>query len=181
VAAGLMQAKVPIGRKITGAAATNRPQWLCAQGKEGSMMEPGPGNSAAGKDSPGVDGAVDAALPPLAHEVLRCGGTERAFTSPLNHEKRPGTFVCAGCGQPLFSSSTKYDSGSGWPSFYAPIPGAVAFERDDKFGMLRTEYHCTRCGGHHGHIFDDGPQPTGQRYCNNGVSLRFIPAPDTKA
>lgn len=114
-------------------------------------------------------------LSPLANEVLHCGGTERAFTSPLNGEKRPGTFVCVACGQPLFSSRTKYDSGSGWPSFYAPLPGAVAFERDDSFGMRRTEYHCSRCGGHHGHLFEDGPQPTGQRYCSNGVALRFIP------
>jgi peptide-methionine (R)-S-oxide reductase len=119
--------------------------------------------------------APTADLSPLAKEVLQCGGTERAFTSPLNHEKRPGTFVCAACGQPLFSSDTKYDSGSGWPSFYAPIPGAVEFAPDHSMGMSRTEYHCTRCGGHHGHVFDDGPRPTGQRYCNNGVALRFIP------
>jgi len=116
-----------------------------------------------------------AELSPLAKEVLQCGGTERPFSSPLNKEKRPGTFVCAACGQPLFSSETKYESGSGWPSFYAPIPGAVAFEEDHTLGMSRTEYHCTRCGGHHGHVFDDGPNPTGQRYCSNGVALRFIP------
>ncbi len=119
--------------------------------------------------------AAEADLSPLAREVLQCGGTERAFTSPLNGEKRPGTFVCAACGTPLFSSATKYDSGSGWPSFYAPLPGAVAFDADNSMGMRRTEYHCATCGGHHGHVFDDGPQPTGQRYCNNGVALRFIP------
>jgi peptide-methionine (R)-S-oxide reductase len=120
-------------------------------------------------------GAPPADLSPLAREVLHCGGTERAFTSPLNKEKRPGTFVCAACGTPLFSSKTKYDSGSGWPSFYAPLPGAVAFEADHSLGMARTEYHCAACGGHHGHVFNDGPNPTGQRYCNNGVALRFIP------
>jgi peptide-methionine (R)-S-oxide reductase len=132
-------------------------------------------------DAPRAGGTNQPAAAPepesssLAHEVLRCGGTERPFSSPLNEEKRPGVFVCAGCGQPLFASTTKYDSGSGWPSFYAPLPGAVAFERDDSYGMTRVEYHCARCGGHHGHVFDDGPRPTGQRYCNNGASLRFIP------
>jgi len=124
---------------------------------------------------PAPPAAAGAELSPLAREVLQCGGTERAFTSPLNKEKRPGTFVCAACGTPLFSSRTKYDSGSGWPSFYAPLPGAVAFEPDHSMGMARTEYHCAACGGHHGHVFDDGPGPTGQRYCNNGVALRFIP------
>jgi peptide-methionine (R)-S-oxide reductase len=119
--------------------------------------------------------AATTELSPQAREVLQCGGTERAFTSPLNNEKRPGTFVCAACGTPLFSSNTKYDSGSGWPSFYAPLPGAVAFEPDNALGMARTEYHCAKCGGHHGHVFDDGPDPSGQRFCNNGVALRFIP------
>ncbi len=118
---------------------------------------------------------ADAQLSPEARDVLRCGGTERAFTSPLYHEKRRGTFVCAGCGQPLFTSSTKYESGTGWPSFFEPLPGAVAYASDNDLGYTRTEYHCNKCGGHHGHVFDDGPQPTGQRYCNNGVSLRFIP------
>jgi peptide-methionine (R)-S-oxide reductase len=127
----------------------------------------------AADDTPGEGPAEE--LSPLAHEVLRCGGTERAFTSPLNAEKRPGTFVCAACGQALFTSRTKYESGSGWPSFYAPVEGAVAFEHDGKFGMSRTEYHCARCGGHQGHVFEDGPQPTGQRFCNNGVALRFVP------
>lgn len=127
--------------------------------------------SESGKGS----GEAPAELSGLAHEVLRCGATERAFTSPLNNEKRAGTFVCAGCGTPLFTSETKYDSGSGWPSFYAPLPGAVQFERDEALGYPRTEYHCARCGGHHGHVFDDGPKPTGQRFCNNGVALRFVP------
>jgi peptide-methionine (R)-S-oxide reductase len=114
-------------------------------------------------------------LDPQAFEVLRHEGTERAFTSPLNDEHRAGVFVCAGCGQPLFSSEMKYDSGSGWPSFFTAIPGALETSTDYKLLMPRTEYHCTRCGGHHGHIFEDGPQPTGTRFCNNGVSLKFIP------
>ncbi len=110
-----------------------------------------------------------------AYDVLRHEGTERAWTSPLNDEKRPGVFVCAGCGLPLFSSAMKFDSGTGWPSFFTTIPGAFATSRDFKLILPRTEYHCARCGGHHGHLFDDGPQPTGLRYCNNGVALRFIP------
>lgn len=107
--------------------------------------------------------------------ILREEGTERAFTSPLNAEKRKGTFVCAGCALPLFKSETKFESGTGWPSFYAPIPGAVATKVDYKIIVPRTEYHCRRCGGHQGHVFDDGPKPTGLRYCNNGVALKFVP------
>ena len=113
-------------------------------------------------------------LDPEAFEVLRHEGTERAFTSPLNEEHRPGVFVCAGCGQPLFTSEMKYDSGSGWPSFFTAIPGALETSTDYKLLMPRTEYHCTRCGGHHGHVFEDGPLPTGTRFCNNGVSLKFV-------
>ncbi len=107
--------------------------------------------------------------------VLRREGTERPFTSPLNDEKRSGTFVCAGCGLPLFKSDTKYDSGTGWPSFFDTIEGAVETKRDFKLVVPRTEYHCARCGGHQGHVFKDGPRPTGLRYCNNGVALDFIP------
>jgi len=107
--------------------------------------------------------------------VLRKHGTEPAGTSPLNHEKRQGTYLCAGCDQELFQSGTKYNSGSGWPSFYQPLEGAVATTTDASFGMSRTEVHCARCGGHLGHVFDDGPQPTGLRYCMNGVSLKFQP------
>jgi peptide-methionine (R)-S-oxide reductase len=114
-------------------------------------------------------------LPPAAYDVLRHEGTERAGTSPLDREKRPGVFACAGCGLPLFTSAMKFDSGTGWPSFFTTIPGAIATSRDFKLIYPRTEYHCVRCGGHHGHLFDDGPEPTGQRYCNNGVALRFIP------
>ena len=108
--------------------------------------------------------------------VLREEGTERAFTSPLNNEKRKGTYLCAGCDLPLFKSETKYDSGTGWPSFYAAIPGNVGTKVDYKLIVPRTEYHCRRCGGHQGHIFPDGPQPTGQRYCNNGVAIKFVTA-----
>lgn len=114
-------------------------------------------------------------LTPEQYKVLREHGTERAFTSPLNVEKRDGMFVCAGCGQPLFSSETKYDSGTGWPSFYEPLEGAVGTSTDRGWFMVRTEVHCSRCGGHLGHVFPDGPRPTGERYCMNGVALRFEP------
>ncbi len=110
-----------------------------------------------------------------AYGVLFEEDTERAGSSPLNHEKRKGTFLCAACHQPLFSSDAKFESGTGWPSFFKPLDKAVATKSDRKFFMTRTEYHCSRCGGHQGHVFDDGPQPTGLRYCNNGLALRFVP------
>ena len=109
------------------------------------------------------------------YEVLRREGTERPFTSPLNDEKRQGMFRCAGCGQPLFTSDAKFDSGTGWPSFFQPLPGAIETKRDYHLILPRTEYHCSRCGGHQGHVFDDGPAPSGKRFCNNGVALKFEP------
>jgi peptide-methionine (R)-S-oxide reductase len=114
-------------------------------------------------------------LTPEQYNVLRHAGTEPAFTSPLNSEKHAGTFVCAGCALPLFPSKFKFDSGTGWPSFFDAIPGHVETKTDYKIGIPRTEYHCARCGGHQGHRFEDGPAPTGLRYCNNGVALKFIP------
>jgi peptide-methionine (R)-S-oxide reductase len=114
-------------------------------------------------------------LPPESYRVLFEEGTERAGSSPLDREKRDGTFVCAACFQPLFASATKFDSGTGWPSFFDHLPAALGTKRDFKLILPRTEYHCSRCGGHHGHVFNDGPRPTGQRYCNNGVALRFVP------
>ena len=114
-------------------------------------------------------------LSATAYDVLREEGTERPGSSPLNGEKRAGVFVCAGCSLPLFTSAMKYESGTGWPSFFTAIPGAFATSKDFKLILPRTEYHCAKCGGHHGHLFDDGPPPTRQRYCNNGVALRFLP------
>lgn len=114
-------------------------------------------------------------LTPAQYHILRAAGTERPFSSPLDDEWRAGTYVCAGCGLELFPSKFKYDSGTGWPSFYDVLPGHVETGQDLSFGMVRTEYHCTRCGGHHGHLFHDGPEPTGLRYCNNGLALHFIP------
>lgn len=114
-------------------------------------------------------------LTPEAYHVLREEGTERAGTSLFLEEHRAGVFVCAGCSLPLFTSAMKFDSGTGWPSFFTSISGVLGMTRDLQLGVPRTEYHCIRCGGHHGHVFEDGPKPTGLRYCNNGVALRFIP------
>jgi peptide-methionine (R)-S-oxide reductase len=122
-----------------------------------------------------TDAEWRASLTPEQYRVLREHGTERAGTSPLNVEKRAGTFTCAGCDQPLFSSAAKYESGTGWPSFSAPLDAAVDTSTDDSLFMARTEVHCASCGGHLGHVFPDGPRPTGQRYCMNGVSLAFKP------
>ena len=115
-------------------------------------------------------------LTPEQFRVLRMHGTERAGESKLNGEKRAGTYRCAACDSVLFDSGTKYESGSGWPSFYQPVAGAIGTSVDDSYGMRRVEVHCARCGGHLGHVFPDGPQPTGERYCMNGVALRFEPA-----
>jgi peptide-methionine (R)-S-oxide reductase len=123
-----------------------------------------------------TDAQWRAKLSPAAYDVLRHAGTERPFTSPLLNEHRKGIFTCAGCALPAFSSSTKFESGTGWPSFWAPLKDAVKTSDDNSIGMDRTEVHCRRCGGHLGHVFDDGPKPTGLRYCMNGVALGFTPA-----
>ena len=120
-----------------------------------------------------------ALLPADRYQVLFEEATERPFSSPLNDEKRPGTFVCAACKQPLFDSAHKYDSGTGWPSFTQPIPGSMGTKKDFKLVWPRTEYHCARCGGHQGHVFNDGPRPRGERWCNNGLALEFVPAGET--
>lgn len=120
-------------------------------------------------------------LPQPSYHVLRNEGTERAGTSPLNNEKRAGIYACLGCGLPLFTSEMKFESGTGWPSFFTTIPGVFETKKDFFLIYPRTEYHCARCGGHHGHLFDDGPPPTGQRWCNNGVALKFIPREGGKA
>jgi peptide-methionine (R)-S-oxide reductase len=114
-------------------------------------------------------------LSPEQYRVLRKHGTERAGTSPLDREKRPGVFHCAGCGQPLFASETKFDSGTGWPSFFQPLDGAIETTEDRSWFMKRVEVHCRRCGGHLGHVFEDGPKPTGLRYCMNGAAMTFEP------
>ena len=132
-------------------------------------------NPVQGKSFPleRTDAEWRASLAPEAYRVLRQHGTERPGTSPLNHEKRPGRFVCAGCGQALFDAATKYESGTGWPSFYAPVEGAVGTQVDRALFMVRTEVHCANCGGHLGHVFPDGPPPTGLRYCMNGAAMSF--------
>ena len=123
-----------------------------------------------------TDAQWKAKLTPAAYNVLREQGTEFSFSSPLNNEHRAGIFSCAGCALPVFSSRTKFDSGTGWPSFWAPLPHAVQTGNDASLGYARTEVHCRRCGGHLGHVFDDGPPPTGKRYCMNGVAMTFKPA-----
>jgi peptide-methionine (R)-S-oxide reductase len=128
------------------------------------------------KDIPKTDEEWRAALTPEQFQVLRQHGTERAGTSPLNKEYRQGVFLCAACGKELFKSDSKFESGTGWPSFFTPLENAVETTTDRKFGMVRVEVHCARCKGHLGHVFEDGPPPTGLRYCMNGVSLKFEPA-----
>ncbi len=137
----------------------------------------GPGGPRTGgeHDGPGPHPDWKKLLSPAAYAVLFEEDTERPFTSPLNDEHRAGTFVCAACFQPLFDAHAKFDSGTGWPSFYEPLPGRITTKRDFKLIVPRTEYHCNHCGGHQGHVFDDGPPPTGLRYCNNGLALNFIP------
>ena len=124
-----------------------------------------------------TDADWKAELTPEQYQIMRCHGTEHRGASPLNKEKRAGLYRCAGCGESLFVSGTKFESGTGWPSFYAPEDGAVETTTDTSLGMARVEVHCKKCGGHLGHVFDDGPKPTGQRYCMNGAALKFEPQP----
>lgn len=151
----------------------------CAPRREAAVQAEA-STTAAGTPSPTVEPLVKSVaewqtlLDPEAYAVLFEEATERPFSSPLNDEHRAGTFLCAACSWPLFASTTKYDSGTGWPSFYESLPGAVGTKEDTSFLMTRTEYHCARCGGHQGHLFDDGPRPTGKRYCNNGLALQFV-------
>lgn len=151
---------------------------VLALGAAGLIFRPSESSRAAegGFEIEKTEAEWRAILDEFEYAVLREEATERPWTSPLNDEHRPGTFACKGCDLPLFDAATKYDSGTGWPSFYQPLPDAVGESTDYKLGYPRTEVHCRRCGGHLGHVFPDGPPPTGLRYCINGVSLRFIPA-----
>ena len=153
---------------VVGLALTPVLAWL------GSPEVANAGNSVARFPVKKSDEEWRAQLTSEQYRVLRDHGTERGGTSPLNDEKRDGTFVCAGCGQVLFTSDTKFESGTGWPSFFEPLEGGIGTTVDNSYGMRRTEVHCSRCGGHLGHVFEDGPPPTGLRYCVNGVALTFL-------
>jgi len=157
---------------------------ITAAAATGALLVAGCGRSQAGETTAAATGQGTwnltpaqwrKRLTPAQFRILRQAGTEAPFSSPLDHETRPGIYHCAGCALPLYSSAAKYDSGTGWPSFFKPLPGAVATRRDTSLGMLRTEVHCRRCGGHLGHVFHDGPPPTGLRYCMNGLALDFHP------
>jgi peptide-methionine (R)-S-oxide reductase len=155
-------------RALLGTAALGGIAWL--------VFRPSPGETAVRFEVTHSPAEWKQLLGPERYHVLREAGTERPFTSPLNEEHRRGTFSCAGCALPLFSSTTKFESGTGWPSFYRPLPNAVSERSDHSLLMNRTEVLCRRCGGHLGHVFPDGPKPTGLRYCMNGLALRFRPA-----
>jgi len=155
-------------RALLGSAALGGIAWL--------VFRPSPGEATVRFEVTHTPAEWKQLLGPERYHVLREAGTERPFTSPLNSEHRRGTFACAGCALPLFSSTTKFESGTGWPSFYRPLPNAVAERSDRSLLMDRTEVLCHRCGGHLGHVFPDGPKPTGLRYCMNGLALRFRPA-----
>jgi peptide-methionine (R)-S-oxide reductase len=152
--------------------------WACAPGADGAARNRPPAADDPFADSPWrrlTEAQWRERLTPEQFSVLRQHATERAFTSPLDRETRAGVYACAGCGLHLFESRTKFDSGTGWPSFFDHIPGTLGRSIDTSFFMTRTEYHCLRCLGHHGHVFPDGPRPTGLRYCNNGDALTFLP------
>ncbi len=155
-------------RALLGTAALGGIAWL--------VFRPSPSEATARFEVTHSPAQWQRLLGPERYRILREAGTERAFTSPLNEEHRRGTFKCAGCGVPLFSSTTKFESGTGWPSFYRPLPRAIITHADHSLLMERTEVLCRRCGGHLGHVFEDGPKPTGLRYCMNGLALRFQPA-----
>ena len=149
------------------------PAWARERGKEKTTMKAKSTDGIEPLNKPRTEWRK--LLPTEQYSVLFEESTERPFSSPLNEEKRPGTFLCAACRLPLFSSEAKFDSGTGWPSFFQPLPGRVGTKRDFKLVLPRTEYHCVRCGGHQGHVFNDGPPPTKLRYCNNGIALEFVP------
>ncbi|KVM92589.1 peptide-methionine (R)-S-oxide reductase MsrB [Burkholderia stagnalis] len=149
---------------------------LTSAGRRALLREAVAAPAAAGLEVTHTEAEWRRLLTPAQYEILREAGTERPYSSPLNAEHRPGTFACAGCQLALFSSTTKFDSHTGWPSFWAPLDHAVVTKTDLSFGMMRTEVLCRRCGGHLGHVFDDGPKPTGLRYCMNGLALVFHPA-----